>query len=45
LRARIDPALLEAHLTELTTGLPGIAYVRLDSSGPWPDRLAVPPPE
>jgi HlyD family secretion protein len=41
LRARIDPALLKEHLTQVKTGLPGMAYVRLDAAKPWPDRLAI----
>lgn len=38
-KARIDPALLREHITQVKTGLPGVAYVRLDPSTPWPDRL------
>lgn len=36
-RARIDPALLEEHITQVKTGLPGMAYVRLDPEAEWPD--------
>lgn len=38
-KIRIDPALLEAHRERVKTGLPGEAYVRLDSNTPWPQRL------
>jgi HlyD family secretion protein len=40
-RARLDPALLRANLDHVKTGLPGVAYVRLDPSQPWPSDLAV----
>jgi HlyD family secretion protein len=38
-KARIDPALLKKHLAQVKSGLPGMAYVRLDPSVPWPDKL------
>ncbi|HVJ02459.1 MAG TPA: HlyD family efflux transporter periplasmic adaptor subunit [Sphingomonas sp.] len=38
-RARIDPALLRRHIAQVKTGLPGMAYVRLDSRVPWPANL------
>ena len=38
-RVRVDPALLQAHAAEVRSGLPGLAYVRFDSSVPWPERL------
>src|SRR5690625_2211610 len=40
-RARIDPSLLEEHITQVKTGLPGMAYVRLDPEAEWPDWLAL----
>ncbi len=40
-RARIDPALLARNLPRVKTGLPGMAYVRLDAAQVWPDRLAL----
>lgn len=40
-KARIDPALLQKHITQVKTGLPGMAYVRIDQSATWPDKLAV----
>jgi HlyD family secretion protein len=38
-KARIDPDLLRKHISEVKAGLPGVAYVRLDPSAPWPDNL------
>lgn len=35
-RARIDPELLRAHVSQVKTGLPGVAWVRLDPNAPWP---------
>ncbi len=40
-RATIAPALLARHLRQIKTGLPGVAYVRLDPRQPWPARLAL----
>jgi len=40
-KARIDPALLRRHLRQVKTGLPGMAYVRLDSTVEWPPELQV----
>lgn len=39
-RARIDPALLARHIEYVKTGLPGVAYVRLDPQAEWPASLA-----
>lgn len=39
-KARIAPALLQAHLQQVKTGLPGVAWVRLDPKAPWPAELA-----
>lgn len=38
-RAQISPDLLRQHVTQVKSGLPGVAYVRLDPSVPWPDNL------
>lgn len=38
-RARIDPALLESRLEQVKTGLPGVAWLRLDPNTPWPPEL------
>ena len=40
-KARIDPALLDQHITQVKTGLPGMAYVRIDPATPWPAKLTV----
>lgn len=40
-KARIDRKLLEKHITQVKTGLPGMAYVRVDPDIAWPDNLAV----
>jgi HlyD family secretion protein len=45
LRAHIPPELLRAHITQVKTGLPGVAYVRLDPAVEWPDKLAVRVPQ
>ncbi|HLW27595.1 MAG TPA: HlyD family efflux transporter periplasmic adaptor subunit [Kiloniellales bacterium] len=39
IRARIDPALLEEYITQVKTGLPGTAYVRLEPEAKWPEWL------
>ena len=39
-RAKIDPALLQRHIALVKTGLPGMAYVRIDSQAAWPDKLS-----
>ncbi|WEE75428.1 HlyD family efflux transporter periplasmic adaptor subunit [Comamonas testosteroni] len=39
-KARIDRALLAKHLEQVKTGLPGVAWVRLDAQQPWPANLA-----
>jgi HlyD family secretion protein len=38
-KARIDTALLENHAADVRTGLPGLAYVRLDPKADWPAEL------
>lgn len=44
-KAQIAPELLRKHITQVKTGLPGMAYVRLDEDTPWPDRLQVKIPQ
>jgi HlyD family secretion protein len=39
-RAQIDRELLLKHLKQVKTGLPGVAWVRLDGQQPWPDALS-----
>lgn len=38
-RARIAPDLLQQHIEQVKTGLPGMAYVRVDPDASWPDFL------
>jgi HlyD family secretion protein len=38
-RVRIDPALLRLHADKVRSGLPGVAYIRLDPKIDWPQRL------
>lgn len=40
IKARISPELLKKHIQQVKTGLPGMAYVKIDSSAEWPVRLA-----
>jgi HlyD family secretion protein len=39
IRAHIPVELLKRHITRVKTGLPGMAYVRLDPAAPWPAHL------
>ena len=41
IKAQISPELLRQHITQVKTGLPGVAYVRLDPNAEWPPNLAV----
>ncbi|MGE0487512.1 MAG: HlyD family secretion protein [Gammaproteobacteria bacterium] len=41
IKARIDPDLLRKHLRQVKTGLPGMAYVRLDPHADWPAALQI----
>ena len=40
-KVKIDQALLEQHLEQVKTGIPGVSYVRLADGGEWPAHLAV----
>lgn len=42
-RAQIPPDLLRKYITQVKTGLPGMAYIRLDSKAEWPAHLQVKP--
>jgi HlyD family secretion protein len=44
-RARIDPELLQRHIRFVKTGLPGMAYVRVDQKMEWPANLQIKVPE
>ncbi len=45
IKATIPSDLLRTHMKQVKTGLPGMAYVRLDSTKPWPAHLQVRLPE
>jgi HlyD family secretion protein len=42
IKARIAPELLAKHVRQVKTGLPGMAYVRLDAKAEWPAKLQGP---
>jgi HlyD family secretion protein len=44
-RAQIPPALLRKHLEQVKTGVPGVAWVKLDAAKDWPPQLAFRLPE
>jgi HlyD family secretion protein len=39
IRVRIDPALLRRHAEKVRSGLPGVAYLRVDPKVEWPTQL------
>ena len=45
IKARIDPELLQKHLNQVKTGLPGQAYVLAEPGAQWPANLQVKLPE
>ena len=45
IKAQIHPDLLKKHITQVKTGLPGMAYVRLDPGAEWPTHLRVKLPQ
>jgi HlyD family secretion protein len=38
-KAQIDRELLVRHIEQVKTGLPGVAWVRLDAQAVWPEQL------
>lgn len=40
-RAQIPPELLRRHLEQIKTGVPGVAWLKLDPQASWPDSLRV----
>lgn len=44
-KARIDPELLRKHLAQVKTGVPGMAYLRLDQTAEWPAYMAIKVPQ
>ena len=45
IRARVSAELLRQHVNQVKTGLPGMAYVRVDSGTEWPAHLQIRLPE
>jgi HlyD family secretion protein len=41
IKVRIAPELLKQHIEKVKTGVPGVAYVRLDQAAAWPEYLHV----
>jgi len=41
IKVKIDPFLLKEHIEKVKTGVPGVAYVRLDEQMAWPESLQV----
>ena len=39
IKARIAPELLRKYVQHVKTGLPGMAYVKIDPAAQWPARL------
>lgn len=44
-KARIDRNLLQKHLRLVKTGLPGVAWVKLEKKATWPNELKIKVPE
>ncbi|MBK1641201.1 hemolysin D [Chromatium okenii] len=44
-KARIDPALLQQHRKLVKTGLPGMAWLKLDTGAVWPAHLVIKVPD
>jgi len=44
-KAQIDPALLQKHPKLIKTGLPGVAWLKLDTQAQWPPELAIKVPQ
>ena len=40
-KVRIDPELLARHREKVKTGVPGVAYVRVDPAAEWPEHLRI----
>ena len=40
-KARIDPELLKGHVKQVKTGLPGVAWLKLNQQAEWPQSLTV----
>lgn len=42
-RAQLPPDLLQRHLEQVKTGVPGVAWLKIDAEAQWPESLAVHP--
>jgi HlyD family secretion protein len=40
-KAQVDPQLVRRYASAAKSGLPGVAWVRLDPAVPWPRQLQV----
>jgi len=40
-KAHIAPELLQQHATDVKSGIPGMAYIKLDKSAEWPKNLQI----
>ena len=40
IKAKVDPTLLQKHIQQVKTGLPGVAYIKIDENAPWPAFLS-----
>ncbi len=38
-KVKIDATLLKNHIEKIKTGLPGMTYIRIDNTKPWPEAL------
>lgn len=41
IKAQIPEEYLKKHMKKIKTGLPGVAYIRLNTEKPWPARLEI----
>lgn len=39
-KAQLSPELLQCYLTQVKTGVPGVAWIRIDPKTPWPAKLS-----
>jgi HlyD family secretion protein len=44
-KAQISRELLQKHLKVVKTGLPGVVWLKLDSTAQWPENLEIKLPE
>ena len=40
IKAKVSPDLLRKYIQQVKTGLPGMAYVRVDPAAEWPEHLS-----